>query len=449
MAIAPWNGRPLSLKVIGTNAGTSMDGLDIAHIHFTQESPDSPLKMQLLHAGEVEFDGDLKKRVMRLIKENKTTPEEISIVNIQLGEFAGNAIIQFAKEQGFSLQDDVDLIAGQGQTIWHLPLPELFEGDQQRAHLDMAEISIIAAKTGITSLGNFRVSDMALGRQGCPLFVAWDGLCATHPTKNRAVQNIGGIANITMLPKGDPRLGYDFDTGPGNVFIDAAVRYFTNGKQQYDKDGKMGAAGKVDQSIVDEVLAGPYFVHEIPKTTGRETFGDTIGEEICERMLANGATPEDCIATITRITAKALADAYERWGPKEGIEEIYLGGGGSYNPNIINYLRERMPNTKIAFLDDIGIPTGSREAMSFGLKGLECVVGRSLIVPQRVESSTAGIIGHIQPGSGLSYHRLMKHVQDFWANTPLEKRMDPVLKMDIVQQQRPVTNGANGVNGSH
>ena len=441
-----WRGTPLSLKVIGTNAGTSMDGLDIVHMHFTQESPDSPLRMQLLHAGEVGFDGDLKKRVMRLIKENKTTPEEISIVNIQLGEFAADAILQFAKEQGFSLQDDVDIIAGQGQTIWHLPLPEMFEGNQERAHLDMAEISIIAAKTGVTSLSNFRVSDMALGRQGCPLFVAWDGLCATHPTKNRAVQNIGGIANITMLPKGDIRQGYDFDTGPGNVFIDAAVRYFTHGKQQYDKDGKMGAVGKVDQSIVDEILAGPYFVHDIPKTTGRETFGDETAENICERMLAKGASPEDCVATITRITAKALADAYERWGPKGGIDEVYLGGGGSYNPNIINHLRERMPNTMFAFLDEIGVPTGSREAMDFGFKGLECTLGRSLVVPQRVESSRAGIIGHIQPGSGPSYHRLMKHVQDFWGNFPLERRMDPVLEMEIV---RGTANGTNGVDGYH
>ena len=221
MAIAPWNGRPLSLKVIGTNAGTSMDGLDIVHMHFTQECPTSPLRMQLLHAGEIGFDGKLKKRVMRLIKENKTSPEEIAIVNIQLGQFAADAIIEFARDQGFSLQHDVDIIAGQGQTIWHLPLPELFQGDQQRAHLDMAEISIIAAKTGVTTLSNFRVSDMALGRQGCPLFVAWDGLAATPPTKTRAVQNIGGIANITILPKGEVQQGYDFDTGPGNVFIDA------------------------------------------------------------------------------------------------------------------------------------------------------------------------------------------------------------------------------------
>ena len=221
MAVTPWNGRRLSLKVIGTNAGTSMDGLDIVHIQFTQETPESPLKMQLLHAGEIRFDGKLKNRVMRLIKENKTSPEEIAIVNIQLGKFAANAVIEFSRDQGFNLQNDVDIIAGQGQTIWHLPLPELFEGNQERAHLDMAKISIIAAKTGVTTLSNFRVSDMALGRQGCPLFVAWDGLSATHPTKNRAVQNIGGIANVRMLPKGEIQEGYDFDTGPGNVFIDA------------------------------------------------------------------------------------------------------------------------------------------------------------------------------------------------------------------------------------
>lgn len=209
----------------------------------------------------------------------------------------------------------------------------------------------------------------------------------------------------------------------------------------------MGAAGKVNQSIVDEVLAGPYFVHDIPKTTGRETFGDSMGEEICDRMIAGGASPEDCVATITRITAKALADAYDRWGPADGFDEIYLGGGGSYNPNIIRYLQQRMPKTKIAFLDEIGVPTGSREAMDFGFKGLECILGRSLVVPQRVESSQAGIIGHIQPGSGLSYHRTMKHVQDFWGNHPIERRMDPVLQMEIVRSAANGVHSTNGTNG--
>jgi 1,6-anhydro-N-acetylmuramate kinase len=161
-----------------------------------------------------------------------------------------------------------------------LPLPELFEGDQMRAHLDMSEISIIAAQTGVTATGNFRVSDMALGWQGCSLFAALDSLLLNHPTKNQPLQNIGGIANFSILPKGNVEGCYDSDTGPGNVYIDAAVRYFMNGEKEYDKDGAMGARGKVGQTIVDEVLAGPYFKHDIPKTTGQETFGDRMAEDI-------------------------------------------------------------------------------------------------------------------------------------------------------------------------
>ncbi|KAF4207376.1 hypothetical protein CNMCM8927_003119 [Aspergillus lentulus] len=401
-------GSPLSLKVIGHNAGTSMDGVDLVHVHFTQDSPRTPLKMQLLHYGEFPMPKKLKARVMKLIKENKTTPEEMAIVNIQLGEVITDAVKWFAQKNNFSLASDVDLIGGQGQTIWHLPLPELFEGNQSRAHLDMGEIAIIAAGTGVTSLGNFRVSDMALGRQGCPLFAALDSLLLSHPTLNRAVQNIGGIANFSILPRGAVEECYDFDTGPGNVFIDAAVRYFTNGQQEYDKDGAMGQKGKVDQSVVDRVLQGPYFVHDIPKTTGRETFGDRMAEDICDEMLARGATPEDCVATITRITAQSLADAYERWGPPGGVDEIYMGGGGSYNSNIINYLKERMPNTRIVPISEIGIPIGAKEALGFALLTHECFVGRPMIVPKRTESDRPGVVGQIQPGKNM--YRIRQHV---------------------------------------
>ncbi|KAF4178299.1 hypothetical protein CNMCM8694_009231 [Aspergillus lentulus] len=390
-------GSPLSLKDIGHNAGTSMDGVDLVHVHFTQDSPRTPLKMQLLHYGEFPMPKKLKARVMKLIKENKTTPEEMAIVNIQLGEVITDAVKWFAQKNNFSLASDVDLIGGQGQTIWHLPLPELFEGNQSRAHLDMGEIAIIAAGTGVTSLGNFRV----------------------HPTLNRAVQNIGGIANFSILPRGAVEECYDFDTGPGNVFIDAAVRYFTNGQQEYDKDGAMGQKGKVDQSVVDRVLQGPYFVHDIPKTTGRETFGDRMAEDICDEMLARGATPEDCVATITRITAQSLADAYELWGPPGGVDEIYMGGGGSYNSNIINYLKERMPNTRIVPISEIGIPIGAKEALGFALLTHECFVGRPMIVPKRTESDRPGVVGQIQPGKNM--YRIRQHVAQFWGDFPEEE----------------------------
>jgi 1,6-anhydro-N-acetylmuramate kinase len=206
-----------------------MDGVDLVLVHFTQDSPTAPLNMQLLQYDEYPMPQSLKQRVLRLIKENKTTPEEIAIVNIQLGEVIADAVHSFAKSKRFDLAKDVDIIAGQGQTIWHLPLPELFEGDQVRAHLDMAEIAIIAAKTGATALGNFRVSDMALGRQGCPLFAALDSLLLNHLTLNRAVQNIGGIANFSVLPKGNVEGCYDFDTGKGmDVLTEMTTRVLTS-----------------------------------------------------------------------------------------------------------------------------------------------------------------------------------------------------------------------------
>lgn len=420
--------QPLSLKVLGTNQGTSMDGLDIVHVHFTQKTPADALHMKLLHYGEIEFPTQLKQKTMRVIKDNQTSPEEISVLNIRLGEFVASALQQFATEKGFDLQTDVDLIGGQGQTLWHLPLPDLFPGrDVSRAHLDISEISIIAANTGITTMGNFRVSDLALGRQGCPIFSALDSLLVNHATKNRAVQNIGGIANFSISPAGDVRGHYDLDTGPGNVFIDAAVRYFTQGQQEYDHNGRMGAQGRIDQKMVDEVLSGPYFQHDIPKTTGRETFGDSFAEDICKKMLTqNGAaTPEDCIATITRITAQSLLDHYRRYAPVP-LDEVFLGGGGSYNPNIINYLRENMPHTRFAMIDELGIPVGAKEALGFALYTCEGFVGRPLMVPRRTESERAGVIGHVQAGE--NHFDLRRRVVNFWGDWAADQVL-PTTKM--------------------
>ncbi|SMQ46752.1 unnamed protein product [Zymoseptoria tritici ST99CH_1A5] len=368
--------------------------------------------MRLLHHGEVPFPSTLKSKTMCAIASNTTSPEEVSVLNIRIGEFVASALQTFATEHNFSLRDDIDLIGGQGQTLRHLPLPSLFpDRDVSRAHMDIGEISIIAANTGITTMGNFRVSDMSLGRQGCPIFSALDSLLVNHPTKNRAVQNIGGIANFSISPAGDVQGHYDFDTGPGNVFVDAAMRYFTKGEREYDRDGALGAAGKVDQSIVDEVLSNPYFAHEISKTTGRETFGDTMAEDICKRMVVNGASPEDAVATITRVTAQSLHEHYVRYAPKP-LHEVFMGGGGSYHPNIINYLREKMPETNFALIDELGIPAGAKEALGFALYTCEEFVGRPLMVPHRVESRREGVIGHVQPGE--NHFGLRRRVVEFW-----------------------------------
>ncbi|SMR45272.1 unnamed protein product [Zymoseptoria tritici ST99CH_3D1] len=173
----------------------------------------------------------------------------------------------------------------------------------------------------------------------------------------------------------------------------------------------MGAAGKVDQSIVDEALSNTYFAYEIPKTTERETFGDTLAEDICKRMLAKGASPEDAVATITRVTAQSLHENYLRYAP-EPLHEVFMVGGGSYNPNIIDYLQEKMPETRFALIDELGIPALAKEALGFALYTCEGFVGRPLMVPHRVESRREGVIGHVQPGE--NHFELRRRVVEFW-----------------------------------
>lgn len=399
----------LDMNVMGMNSGTSMDGIDIVLCNFKQVSVDSPLHLTVLEYDEMEMPELLKKRVLKLIGENSTTVEEMS----QICPLLGIAFAQAAKE--FCLKHDidkslVDIIGSHGQTVWYVPEPK---GDPCRSVLTLAEASYIAQEMNTTVVSDFRISEQSVGRQGAPMIAFFDSLLLVHPTKFRACQNIGGIANVCFVfPENDGGLDkcFDFDTGPGNVFIDAAMRYFTNGQLQYDKDGTWGAQGKVDQEIVDEYLSQVYFQRDPPKTTGRELFGDTEAMNLIEKCLSRGITKYDVIATLTRITAQSIVNDYHKYSPYK-IDELYLCGGGVFNPNITTFIQDSFPDTKLILLDITGIKGNAKEAITFAFQGLEAVLGRPLIVPDRVETKTPVVVGKITPG--YNYRELQRNMVSF------------------------------------
>lgn len=346
----------------------------------------------------------MKKPILKMLRETKTTPSLMSQLNVQLGEMFSDAVYEFCAKHQVD-RESIDLIGSHGQTIWLLSMPK--EGETRSAFC-LGDGTIMSARTGITTVTDFRQAEQSVGRQGAPLVALIDGLLLRHPTRMRLCQNIGGIANLCLIPadsQGGVDAMVDWDCGPGNMFIDAAMRHFTDGEMEYDKDGAWAAQGTVRQEIVDEFLDNnDYINRHPPKTTGREVFGDNECHEIIEKCLAAGMSKYDTLATITRITAQNIVRQYKTFLPSYKIDpnqivDIYMCGGGARNPEIIKYLKAEMPNAAIRKLDETGVPADAKEAVSFAQQAVEAVLGRAALVPINSDSLEPNLIsGKIAPG---------------------------------------------------
>lgn len=381
--------------VLGLMSGTSHDGIDAAIVKIAGSGAGS--KVTLLHYNSYPYPAGLQRRIGMAFTGNAA---DICRLNVELGEAFADAAMNCIKEAGLESQD-VDLIASHGQTIYHIPPTEGTAG----CTLQIGEDSVIAELTGILTVSDFRPRDMAAGGHGAPLVPLADYILFHEKGKVKTVQNIGGIANVTVVTEKLEDV-IAFDTGPGNSLIDEAVKILTGGKEFFDLDGKMASSGKIDNELLKELMNNPYFSMNPPKSTGRELFGKEMAF-LLTRLVSGevgrrkGRKKEDLIATLTRFTAESISDAYKRFVfPKHNIDQVILTGGGSRNPVLIDHLKELLKKASktrpaIVFIDKLGIPSSAKEALSFAILGNETVSGNPGNLPKATGAKKAVILGKI------------------------------------------------------
>lgn len=339
--------------IIGLMSGTSVDGITAAYTEITGTGETADVK--LIGYTTYPFDTAIRDRVFSLFKPGSSSIQDVCEMNILLGEAFGDAANGLIKDLSL---DSVDLIGSHGQTIWHQP--------DKGATLQIGEPAVISKKTGLPVVADFRKADMAAGGEGAPLTPYLDYVLHRDPSEKRVLQNIGGIANLTYLGDG-PVVA--FDTGPGNMIIDAVVkRYFG---ETHDVDGLLAKKGEVNQALLDVLLNHPYYKQKPPKTTGREVFGEHYAEQVAERAKELGISHEDLVATVTQLTVQTIIDSYKQL---PGVDALYVSGGGARNPVIVDGLRAGL---EVPVLDYsvLGFSSEAKESVLMALLANEYIMG--------------------------------------------------------------------------
>lgn len=383
--------------VLGMMSGTSADGIDTALVKISGAPPN--LKINLLKHTHQSLPPQIRREILRVAEQNPLVPGEFSQLHARLGHIYAEAALAACKTFRVSPKK-IDLIGNHGQTIFHQGQPTNFLGKATASTLQLGDGSIIANLTGITTVSDFRPADMALGGQGAPLVPFADYALYRHPKLGRISLNIGGIANITVIPaNAKPSDVFAFDTGPGNMLIDALVQHFTHGRQRYDKDARLAWKGRTGESpVLSELLRDPYVLHPPPKSTGREYYGAAYLRKLLQMGRKNHRSPNDLICDATLFTAASIRFAIDGFAlSKAKIDQIIISGGGAKNPIIFSFLNDFYDANGIEVMksDRLNVPTDAKEALAFAILAYETFHQRPSNIPTATGASGPAILGKI------------------------------------------------------
>ena len=381
-------------KVIGLMSGTSVDGVDAALVEIQGHGLETQVELLAFHSHP--FEAGVRDRIFDLFQPETSRVDEICQMNFLIGEVFADAALSVIHEARLEARE-IDLIGSHGQTVYHLP-PQI-EAQYVPSTLQLGEPAVIAHRTGIPTIANFRVADLAAGGQGAPLVPYVDFLLFRQVDRTVALQNIGGISNVTFIPAG--AVGSDVlasDTGPGNMIIDSVMEILTDGAERYDDAGQFASQGNVCKSLLREWLQHPFVSARPPKTTGREAFGRQFAHQALEQAQNQNVEPKDLVATLTAFTAETIFDYYRRFlFPHYSVDEIYISGGGSHNLTLMGHLETLFQPIPLLPIDSIGVSSDAKEAVAFAILANEAVHGHPTNLPQVTGASQPMVLGTLSP----------------------------------------------------
>lgn len=378
---------PSSRTGVGLMSGTSVDGVDAAVCRVSGHGP--PGRVELLGFRSAPWPRSLRER-LRALGEGAASTRELCLLHAEVGERFADAA-ERAVHGALGPGARIDFAGSHGQTVWHEPR----RGRRPGATLQIGDPSRIAERLRCPVVSDFRSRDVAAGGQGAPLVPYADWVLFRRPGRVRAVQNLGGMGNVTVVTEGAEGV-FAFDTGPANLPVDEAVRLLTGGRETMDRGGRRAAAGRVHGDVVAALLRHRFLRRKPPRSTGREEFGAAFVKEVRDGHRLRG---NDLVATLTRFVAAATADAYGRWVlPRARPDEVLLSGGGARNGVLVAHLRELLAPLPVRCLEAVdGAPGGAREAMAFAILASETLAGVPSSVPAATGAARAVVLGVVTP----------------------------------------------------